>query len=75
MTTADASFGRFTGILLLALAINLGLYIVMESMISRERVRLVDALEANTIDFVRTSMDDQTRRKDRRRKPRPSLRK
>ena len=54
-----------------ALLMNAVLFITMENMISRDRVRVVDALDANTIDFVRTSIDDQTRTKDRRRKPPP----
>ncbi len=62
---------RYGMIALGALAINAGLFITMENMISRERVRLVDALDAQTIDFVRTAVDDQTKTKDRRRKPPP----
>ncbi len=54
-----------------ALVVNILLFVVMENMISRDRVRVVDAVDAATIDFVRTSMDDQTKTKDRRRKPPP----
>ena len=63
--------GRFAVLLLLALLINVGLFFTMEHMISQERVRMVDVFEANTIDFVRTQIDDQTKTKDRRRKPPP----
>ena len=62
---------RYFALLMLALVINAGLFYTMENMISRDRVRLVGALEANTIDFVRTRIDDQTKTKDRRRKPPP----
>ncbi|MGI9324061.1 MAG: energy transducer TonB [Pseudomonadales bacterium] len=62
---------RYGVIALGALAINAALFVTMESMISRERVRLVDALDAQTIDFVRTPVNDETKIKDRRRKPPP----
>ena len=66
-----ASGARLTTLLLLALLINAGLFLTMENMISQERVRLIGAFEANTIDFVRTNIEDQTKTKDRRRKPPP----
>ena len=66
-----AGAGRFVMFLGLALLLNAGLFLTMENMISQERVRVIDALEANTIDFVRTAIDDQTKTKDRRRKPPP----
>lgn len=54
-----------------ALAVNLLLYVLMESMISRDSVRLVQGFDAHTIDFVRTSMEEETRTRDRRRTPPP----
>lgn len=71
MSLPMGNSARYLILLMLAVLINAGLFLTMENMISRERVRLVDALEANTIDFVRTSIDDQTKTKDRRRKPPP----
>lgn len=57
-----------------ALLINLGLYLLMESMVSRDRVRVLDLFTAQTIEFVRSPMEDETRTKDRRRKPPPKPR-
>lgn len=57
-----------------AIAINLGLYYLMENMISRDRVRLLDLFDAQVIEFVRTPMEDETRTKDRRRQPPPKPR-
>ena len=71
MTTAVLTPTRMAGIAVGAVLVNVLLFVVMENMISRERVRIVDALDAQTIDFVRTSIDDQTKTKDRRRKPPP----
>lgn len=71
MVPSVANSSRYVTLLILAVAINVGLFLIMENMISRERVRLVDVLDANTIDFVRTNIDDQTKTKDRRRKPPP----
>lgn len=65
---------RTAGIVVAALVINLGLYLLMESMISRDRVRVLDLFDAQTIDFVRSPMEDETRTKDRRRKPPPKPR-
>ena len=69
MSAADGI--RYTAIAVLALVINIALYITMENMISRDRVRLIDAVDAQTIDFVRTGLEDETKLKDRRRKPPP----
>lgn len=55
----------------IALLVNVGLFVTMENMVSQDRVRVIDAMDAQTIDFVRTSIDDQTKTKDRRRKPPP----
>jgi len=71
MAAGVSASGRYVALCMLAVVINVGLFLIMENMISRERVRLVGTFEANTIDFVRTSIDDQTRTKDRRRKPPP----
>lgn len=68
---APTHYWRYGVIALGAFAINAGLFVTMENMISRERVRLVDAYDAQSIDFVRTAVDDQTKIKDRRRKPPP----
>ena len=65
---------RAAAIVLAALAINLGLYLLMEGMISRDRVRVLDLFDAQTIEFVRSPMEDETRTKDRRRKPPPKPR-
>ncbi len=58
-------------ILIGTVAINLGLFLIMENMVSRDRVRLLNTWDAQTIDFVRAPQDDETRTKDRRRKPPP----
>ena len=65
---------RILAIVLGALAINLGLYLLMEGMISRDRVRVLDLFDAQTIEFVRAPIEDETRTKDRRRKPPPKPR-
>ena len=65
---------RAAAIVLGALAINLGLYLVMEGMISRDRVRVLDLFDAQTIEFVRAPVEDETRTKDRRKKPPPKPR-
>jgi protein TonB len=57
-----------------AVLINLALYLLMESMISRDRTRVLDLFDAQIIEFVRTSADDETRTKDRRRQPPPKPR-
>jgi protein TonB len=54
-----------------ALLVNLVLYVVMETMISRDRQRVIEGFDAHTIDFVRTSIDEETRTRDRRRTPPP----
>lgn len=65
---------RTAAIVIGALLINLGLYLLMENMISRDRVRVLDLFDAQTIEFVRSPMEDETRTKDRRRKPPPKPR-
>ena len=54
-----------------AVAINLGLFLLMETMVERDRSRLFNTFEAQTIEFVRTPLEDETKTKDRRRKPPP----
>jgi protein TonB len=54
-----------------ALGINFALYLIMENMVSRDRIRVLDLFDAKTIEFVRAPMEDETRTKDRRRKPPP----
>ena len=71
MTAQVLTPTRAVAIGAIALSINVALFITMERMISRDRVRVVDAMDAQTIDFVRTAIDDQTKTKDRRRKPPP----
>ncbi len=62
---------KLAGIVVVAVLINVGLFVLMEVMVERDRVRVLDAFDAQTIDFVRTPLDDETRTKDRRRKPPP----
>ena len=62
---------RMMLILLSALLVNIGLFLIMENMIARDDGRLINAYEAHTIEFVRTQIEDQTRKKDRRKKPPP----
>lgn len=62
---------RKAGVVGAALAVNVGLFVLMETMVERDRMRLKARPDAVTIDFVRTSIEDQTRTKDRRRKPPP----
>jgi len=57
-----------------AVAINLGLYLLMEGMVSRDRVRVLELFDAQTIEFVRSPVEDETRTKDRRRQPPPKPR-
>jgi protein TonB len=54
-----------------AFVITTSLYVLMDRMISRDRVRLVNTYNAQPIEFVRTPLDSETRSKDRRRKPPP----
>lgn len=54
-----------------ALAVNLGMFLLMDSMVSQDRVRVVNLIDAQQIEFVRTPMDEETRTRDRRRPPPP----
>ena len=54
-----------------AVLINLGLFLLMDNMISRESTRVVNFINTQPIEFVRTSMDEETRSRDRRTPPPP----
>jgi protein TonB len=54
-----------------AILINLGLFLLMDNMISRESTRVVNFINTQPIEFVRTSMDEETRSRDRRTPPPP----
>ena len=55
----------------LALAINFGMFVLMDSMISQDRVRVVDLLDAEQIEFIRAPIEEETRTRDRRSAPPP----
>lgn len=57
-----------------AVLINLGLFLLMDSMVSRESARFVDLIETQPIEFTRTYMDEETRTRDRRTPPPPKPR-
>jgi protein TonB len=57
-----------------AALINLGLYLLMERMVSRDRVRVLDLVDAQVVEFARLPADEETRTKDRRRTPPPKPR-
>lgn len=54
-----------------AVAVNGGLYLLMEGMIEGPRGARPDLVEMRPVDFVRTPAEEQTRTKDRRRPPPP----
>ena len=58
-------------IVLAALGINFSMFLLMESMISQDRVRVVNLLDAEAIEFVRTPLEEELRTKDRRKPPPP----
>ena len=62
---------RFLLIIAAAIAINLGLFLVMDSMVSRESARMVNVINTQPIEFVRTRIDEETRTRDRRTPPPP----
>ena len=62
---------RSAALLAAAVLVNLALYLLMENMISRDRVRVISGFDAQAVDFVRTPIEEQTRTKDRRRRPPP----
>lgn len=55
----------------LAVAINLGMFVLMDGMISQERVRIVDLMDAEQIEFIRSPIEEETRTRDRRSAPPP----
>jgi protein TonB len=57
--------------LVVAVLLNAGFVVVMESMVAADDVRRVDVYEAEPVDFVRTAVEERTREKDRRRTPPP----
>ena len=54
-----------------ALIINMALFLLMDSMISRESIRTLETVDAQPIEFVRTQLEEETRTKDRRSPPPP----
>jgi protein TonB len=54
-----------------ALLITSAIYALMDNMISRDNTRLVNAYDAQPIEFSRSALEEQTRTKDRRKKPPP----
>ncbi len=54
-----------------ALLINVGLFQLMERMVSRDSVRLVDVYDTEPIEFLRSNFDEETQVKDRRTPPPP----
>lgn len=65
---------RFAIPLIGAVLVNLGLFVLMERMVSRDRVRVLDLLDAQVVEFARLQEDEETRTKDRRRTPPPKPR-
>ncbi len=62
---------KIAGLILAALGINLALFVLMDNMVSTDRVRVLDLIDAQAIEFVRTPMEEETRTKDRRSPPPP----
>lgn len=62
---------KIIGVTAIALAINFGLFLLMDSMISRDRMRVVNLIDSQSIDFVRTQINEETRTRDRRTPPPP----
>jgi len=58
-------------IALVAVLVNLGMFLVMDGMVSRDRVRVVELMDAQQIEFVRTPIEEETRTRDRRSAPPP----
>jgi len=54
-----------------ALFINAGMFLLMHSMVSRDRERIVNLVETQQIEFVRTPLEEETRTRDRRSAPPP----
>lgn len=61
-------------VLFLALVVNIGMFVLMDSMVSTGAVRTVDIVDVQPIEFVRTPVDEETRTRDRRTPPPPAPR-
>jgi len=62
---------RLLLLLVLAGLINLGLFVVMDRMVSSDGLRTVSLVETRPIEFIRTPLDEETRTRDRRTPPPP----
>jgi protein TonB len=62
---------RWVVVGVLAVAINAGFVVLMEGMVSRDTVRSVTTRDVQPVEFLRTEIEQETRSKDRRRKPPP----
>lgn len=62
---------RFLVVIALALVINAGLFVLMDSLVSGESVRIIDAVDAGQIEFLRTPVEEELRTRDRRSAPPP----
>ena len=60
---------KFVFLVLVALVINLGLFLVMDSMVSRDSARVVNLIDTQPIEFLPTERDEETRTRDRRTPP------
>jgi len=65
---------RLVVILALALSLNIGLFLLMDNMVGRESVRVVDLMDVQPIEFIRTPIEEETRTRDRRSSPPPKPR-
>ncbi len=54
-----------------AAVITLAMFVLMDTMVARDRTRLLNVIDAEPIEFVRTDLEEQTQKKDRRKKPPP----
>lgn len=54
-----------------ALLITVAMFVLMDAMVARDRTRLLSVIDAEPIEFVPTELEEQTKRKDRRKKPPP----
>ena len=54
-----------------AVIINIGLFLLMDSMVSQETARIVNLIDTQPIEFLRTELDEETRTRDRRTPPPP----
>ncbi len=62
---------KFLLVLATAVLINVGLFLLMDSMVSRESSRVMNFVETQPIEFIRTAIDEETRSRDRRTPPPP----